>query len=63
MLRGYLKRARKYDIKICKGYFELKNPTMAHLGNKPSKNELSFILTCKMEIFEPRKIKTGAATL
>jgi hypothetical protein len=30
--------------------------------NKPSKNELSFVLACKVEILEPNKIKMGVAT-
>jgi hypothetical protein len=37
--------------KSVKDILSKKNPTKAHLGNKPS--ELSFILACKVEIFEP----------
>ncbi len=40
-----------------------KASTKAHLGNKPSKNELSFILACKVEIFKPSKIRMGVTTL
>jgi len=38
-------------------------PTKAQLSNKPSKNELSFLLACKVEIFELSKIGMKAATL
>lgn len=49
--------------KSVKDTLSKKNPTKAHLGNKPSKSELSFILACKVEIVEPSKIGTGAAAL
>ncbi len=48
--------------KFVKDTLSKTNPTKAHLGNKPSKNDLSFILACKVEIFEPNKIGMGAVT-
>jgi hypothetical protein len=39
-----------------------KTPTKAQLNNKPNKSELSFLLTCKVEIFELSKIRTEVTT-
>jgi hypothetical protein len=49
--------------KFIKDIMSKTNPKKAHLHNKPSKSELSFILACEVEIFEPRKIEMRATTL
>jgi hypothetical protein len=50
-------------LKFVKDTLSKKNPTKAHLSNKTSKSELFLILACKVEIFDPSKIGTRAATL
>jgi hypothetical protein len=58
-----LKRVRKYNIEIHKGYFELKKPPQRPIQAISQAKMSFFILACKVEIFELNNIRIGAITL